>query len=190
MTANGPNFRRRTAIGIIAATAMAVAVPGIALADTAAEIATKSRAALDELYRDNPKAAEVGSRAKGVMIFPHIIKAGFVIAGASGDGALFINKKAVKYYNMSSASVGLQAGGQGYSYALFFMNDAKLAEAQKNANWDVGSDPNVVLIDAGAAKELDTRSLDKEVYAFVFGQKGLMAGISLKGTRTKEIHPK
>ncbi|WP_395392903.1 YSC84-related protein [Novosphingobium sp. BL-8A] len=159
-------------------------------ASSAAEIEAKSRAALHQLYAANPKAAAIGKRAKGIMVFPKIIKGGFVIAGSSGDGVLLVNDKVTKFFNISSASVGLQAGAQGYGYALFFMNNEKLAEATSNESWDVGSDPNVVMIDKGAAAELDTTTLNKAVYAFAFGQKGLMAGISLKGSRTKQIHPK
>lgn len=182
---------RRSAIISVSLAVLATAVPSQLLAaSSAAEIEAKSRAALNSLYASNPKAAAIGKRAKGIMVFPNIIKGGLVIAGSSGDGVLLVNNKATKFFNISSASVGLQAGAQGYGYALFFMNEQKLAEATSNTNWDVGSDPNVVLIDQGKAAELDTTTLDKAVYAFAFGQKGLMAGISLKGSRTKEIHPK
>ena len=184
-------FTRRSAMMTLSAAALASMLPVPAVArEPAAEIEAKSRAALVELYEGNPKAAAIGERAKGVMVFPNIIKGGFVIAGSSGDGVLLVDDKVSKYFNISSASVGLQAGGQSYGYALFFMTDEKLAEASSDANWDVGSDPNVVVLDKGAAAELDTTSLDKAVYAFAFSQKGLMAGISLKGSRTKEIHPK
>ncbi len=184
---------RRSALFSLAlgAAALSVGLPKSAMAaDPAPEIEARSQTALKELYASNPKAAAIGKRAKGVMVFPRIIKGGLVIAGSSGDGALLVNGKATKYFNISSASVGLQAGGQGYGYALFFMTDAKLAQASSDENWDIGSDPNVVLLDKGAAAELDTTTLDKAVYAFAFDQKGFMAGISLKGSRTKEIHPK
>ncbi|XJJ67189.1 lipid-binding SYLF domain-containing protein [Novosphingobium sp. BL-8A] len=182
---------RRSAIFTLSIAALATAMPSqVMAASSAAEIEAKSRAALHQLYAANPKAAAIGKRAKGIMVFPKIIKGGFVIAGSSGDGVLLVNDKVTKFFNISSASVGLQAGAQGYGYALFFMNNEKLAEATSNESWDVGSDPNVVMIDKGAAAELDTTTLNKAVYAFAFGQKGLMAGISLKGSRTKQIHPK
>lgn len=183
-------FTRRSAMVTLSAAALVAMVPSPLLADSGAEIEAKSRAALGELYAENATARELGQRAKGILIFPHIIKAGFVIAGSSGDGVLLVDDKVTKYFNISSASVGFQAGGQGYGYALFFMTDAKLAEATKDKNWDIGADPNVVVLDMGAAAELDTNTLNKAVYAVAFDQKGLMAGISLKGSRTKEIHPK
>lgn len=181
---------RRSTLLQMAITLAAVMLPSSSMAASAGEIATKSRAALRELYATNPKAAAIGKQAKGVMIFPNIIKGGLVIAGSSGDGVLMVDDKVVKYFNVSSASVGLQAGGQGYGYALFFMTDEKLKEASSGKSWDIGADPNVVLLDKGAAAELDTKTLHKSVYAIVFDQKGFMAGISLKGSRTKEIHPK
>jgi lipid-binding SYLF domain-containing protein len=190
MFANFQHSTRRSAIVATGVAMLALAVPTLASAETAAEIRERSVAALKTLYATDAKAAAIGKKAAGVLIFPKIVKGGFVISGSSGNGALIVNKQVRKYYNFSSASFGLEAGVQGYGYALFLMNPSALASAQKNESWDVGSDPNVVALDKGGLAELDTRSLDKGVYAFAFGQKGLMAGISLKGARTKEIHPK
>jgi lipid-binding SYLF domain-containing protein len=190
MMAGLPQITRRRAVGALAVATLALAVPAIVQAATKSEIERDSRAALNQLYSHNSWAKKVGARAKGVMIFPKIIKGGFVVGGSSGEGALLIKDKVSKYMVITSASFGLQAGGQTYGYAIFFMNDKKLNDVMHGETWDVGSDPNVVLIDEGAAKELDTTTMKKEVYAFAFGQKGLMAGITLKGNRTKEIHPK
>ena len=185
------HISRRAVIGGALAGTMALALPeGVLAASSAAEIEAKSRAALRQLYTSNSKAATVGQRAKGVLLFPHIIKGGLVIAGASGDGTLFVSGKASKFFNISSASVGFQAGAQGFAYALFIMTDHKLAEVSAGTNWDVGSDTGIGVVDKGAAATLDTKSLNKAIYAFAFGQKGLMGGISLKGSRIKEIHPK
>ncbi|TCM20426.1 lipid-binding SYLF domain-containing protein [Novosphingobium sp. PhB165] len=182
---------RRLAVGGIAAAVLTMAVPTqVSAASSAAEIEAKSRAALNQLLASNPKAAAVGKKAKGVMVFPKIIKGGFVIAGSSGDGTLFVNGKATRFFNMSSASVGLQAGAQGYGYALFFMNEQKMAETINGASWDAGSDASIAFIDKGAEASLDTANLNKAIYAFAFSQKGLMGGVSLKGSRIKEIHPK
>ncbi|KPH66782.1 hypothetical protein ADT71_04520 [Novosphingobium sp. ST904] len=182
---------RRLAVRSAVAVMLALTVPAPVLArSSASDIEAKSRAALQELYASNPKAAAVGKRAKGIMIFPHIIKGGLVIAGASGDGVLLKNGKATKFFNISSASVGFQIGAQGFGYALFIMSDQKLAEVSDGTNWDAGSDTGIALIDKGAAASLDTASLNKAIYAFVFSQEGLMAGVSLRGSRIKEIHPK
>jgi lipid-binding SYLF domain-containing protein len=169
---------------------LALAVPSLALAETATEIRERSTKALSELYAKDPKAASIGRKALGVMIFPKIVKGGFVITGSSGNGALIVKKQVVQYYNITSAAFGLEAGVQGYGYALFFMDQKALAHAKETHEWDVGSDPNVVAVKEGANAQLDTKSLSKGVYAFAFGQAGLMAGISLKGSRTKIIHPK
>jgi lipid-binding SYLF domain-containing protein len=190
MTARFPDMSRRSAVLGIGAATVVLAAPTLVMAATKSEIEADSRAALSRLYAHNAWAKSVGKRAKGILVFPKVYKGGFIVGGSSGEGALLVKDKVAKYMVISGASVGLQAGGQAYAYVMFFMTEKKLAEVTKNESWDIGADPNVVLVDEGAAKELDTTSLDKEVYAFVFGQKGLMAGISLKGNRTKEIHPK
>lgn len=168
----------------------AIVTPQAAIARASANsIEAASAAALKELYASNPQAVKLGAHAKGIMVFPKIIKGGLVIAGQSGDGTLFVRGKAVGFFNISNASIGLQAGVQGFSYALFMMTDKAIADVGKS-RWDVGADPSVVVIDKGAAAELDTTSLKKAVYAVPFDQKGLMAGIALKGSKISKIHPK
>ena len=92
-----------------------------------AQISRDADSALHALYAAQPKARELGQRAKAILIFPKIIKAGLIIGGQSGDGVLRVGGKTDGYYNISAASFGLQAGGQQFSYALFFMNDARPA---------------------------------------------------------------
>ncbi len=123
------------------------------------------------------------------MVFPRIIKGGFIIGGQSGNGALRVGSKTVAYYNISAASFGLQAGGQRFSYALFFMNDAALQYLENSDGWAIGSGPSVVVMDKGAAASMTSTTLTKDVYAFPFGQKGLMAGLGLEGSKITPIHP-
>ena len=145
--------------------------------------------ALHALYAAQPKARELGQRAKAILIFPKIIKAGLIIGGQSGDGVLRVGGKTDGYYNISAASFGLQAGGQQFSYALFFMNDAALQYLQKSDGWSIGSGPNVVVVDKGAAASMTSTTLSEDVYAIPFGQKGLMAGLGLEGSKITRIHP-
>ncbi len=158
-----------------------------AFAASSAQINRDADHALRALYAAQPKARQLGERAKAVLIFPKIIKAGLIIGGQGGDGVL--GGKADGYYNIAAAPIGLQAGGQQFSYALFFMNDGALQYLQKSDGWSIGSGPSVVVVDKGAAGSLTSTTLSQDVYAIPFGQKGLMAGIGLEGSKITRIHP-
>jgi lipid-binding SYLF domain-containing protein len=160
-----------------------------AFAASARDIDAEAEQALRRLYSTQPRARELARRATAILVFPRIIKAGLIIGGQSGDGALFVGGRIVGYYNISAASFGLQAGGQRFSYALFFMNDAALKYLQTSNGWAIGSGPSVVVVDQGAAASLTSTTLTQDVYAVPFGQKGLMAGIGLEGSKITQIHP-
>lgn len=104
-------------------------------------------------------------------------------------GALRVNGRTAGYYNSVAASYGLQAGVQSYGYALFFMNDAALSYLDRSEGWEIGVGPTIVVVDAGAAKNLTTTTLKDNVYAFIFDQKGLMAGVGLQGSKITRIYP-
>ena len=144
---------------------------------------------MQNLYAAQPKARNLGNKAKAILVFPKIIKAGLLIGGQSGDGALRMGGKTVGYYNLSAASFGLQAGGQTFSYALFFMTDSALDYLQKSDGWAIGSGPSVVVVDKGAAASMTSTSITQDVYAVPFGQRGLMAGLGLEGSKITHIHP-
>ncbi len=137
----------------------------------------------------NEKAKLVGDRAKAVLVFPKIVKAGLVAGAQRGDGVLFIGGQAAGYYNTTAASYGLQAGVQQFGYAMFLMDDQSLNYLRKSGGWEIGSGPSVVVVDAGVAKSLTTTTLKKGVYAFFFNQKGLMAGLGLQGTKITRYTP-
>ncbi len=163
---------------------------GTELASSASDISRESNAALQNLYASNPEARQLGKRAKGILVFPGIVKAGFLIGGQYGSGgALFKKGRTAGYYNIAAASYGLQAGVQSFSYALFFMDNESLNYLDNSAGWEVGVGPSIVVVDKGMAKSLTSTTLQKGVYAFIFGQKGLMAGIGLQGSKITRIHP-
>ncbi len=124
-----------------------------------------------------------------MLIFPKIVKAGLIVGGQSGDGALRVGGRTIGYYNISAASYGLQAGIQTFSYAMFFMTASSLDYLKKSDGWAIGSGPSVVVIDKGAAANLSTTTLSQDVYAMPFGQRGLMAGIGLEGSKITRIRP-
>jgi lipid-binding SYLF domain-containing protein len=153
--------------------------PAAAQAATAAEIRRDASAALTKLYAGTPKAKELAAKAKGILVFPSVVKAGFLVGGLFGEGVLFKDGKAVGYYSTVAASYGLQAGVQVYGYAMFFMDEAALKYLDKSDGWELGSGPSIVVLDQGAAKGLSTSTLREDVYAFIFNQQGLMAGLGL-----------
>ncbi len=160
---------------------------GPAVAASGALLEKDSEAALQALYTNSPGAKALGDKAKGILVFPNITKAGFIVGGQGGDGVLFEKGKVTDYYNTGAASIGLQAGVQTYGYALFFMTDGDLRHLKRSSGWSLGTGPNIVIVDAGAAKDVSTLTGQKGVYAFIFDQKGLMAGLGLVGQKITRI---
>lgn len=185
---------RRHAIAAVAA----LVGLGFAVSAFAADVAKNSaatlnkdgQAALSQLYAKVPAAKTIGGKATAVLVFPKVTKAGLGIGGQYGEGVLLKAGKPVAYYNTAGLSTGLQAGAQTYGYAMFFMNDAAVASLNKAEGFEVGVGPSVVVLDEGKAKTTTTTTLDKDVYAFIFGQKGLMAGLGIQGNKITKIEPK
>ena len=177
-------------LGCLLAVALLLAGgPQPASAASGKQISRNASAALHELYATTPAAKELGSKAKAILVFPKILKAGFMVGAQGGHGALFKGGKTVGYYNTVAASYGFQAGVQSFAYALFLMTDSALEYLGRSGGWELGTGPSLVVVDVGAAKSLTTTTLKDDVYAFVFGQKGLMAGIGIQGSKITRIHP-
>jgi lipid-binding SYLF domain-containing protein len=117
-------------------------------------------------------------------------KAGLMIGGKFGEGALREGGKTVGYYNTVAASYGLQAGVQKFGYVLFFMTDEALAHLKSSKGFEVGIGPSIVVVDKGVAKTFTTTTAKDEIYAFFMDQKGLMGGMGLEGTKMTKINPK
>ncbi len=181
--------RRRRLIGTVLPVATVVALGHKAHAASARQINQQVDQAIHALYTTQPRARELARQAKAILVFPKIIKAGLLIGGQGGDGALRVGGRTVGYYNIAAASLGLQAGAQSFSYALFFMNDAALKYLQESHGWSIGSGPSVVVVDKGTAASLTSTTATQDVYAFPFGQRGLMAGIGLEGSKISQIQP-
>jgi len=156
----------------------------------ASELSSSSQAALQQLYAKVPAAKTIGAKAKAVLVFPKITKAGLGIGGQYGEGALIKGGKAVAYYNTAGVSTGLQAGAQQYGYAMFFMNDAAVNQLDKTEGFEVGVGPSIVVMDEGKAKTTTSTTMKDDIYAFIFSQKGLMAGLGLQGNKITKINPK
>ncbi len=151
------------------------------------KINSEANAALSELYAKTPGAKSLADKAKGILIFPSVTKAGLMVGGQFGDGVLRTGGKAKGYYRSFAGSYGFQAGGQNFSYVLMFMDNASLAYLDKSEGWEIGVGPSIVIVDEGKAKALTTTTAKNGVYAFIFGQKGLMAGIGIQGSKITKM---
>jgi lipid-binding SYLF domain-containing protein len=163
------------------------ACPDSARAASAAELNRNAKSALAKLYAKSPAAKALGEKAMGILVFPGIVKGGFIVGGQYGEGVLFQGGKPTGYYNTVQASYGLQAGLQKYGYALFFMTKPILDWFLKGEGWELGVGPTIVVVDIGAATSATTMTLQSEIYAFFFDQKGLMGGLGLQGTKVTRI---
>ncbi|MBX3506604.1 MAG: twin-arginine translocation pathway signal protein [Parvibaculum sp.] len=174
------------AIALTAAGSLATA--NVASADTAEELNQQAEMALESLYATNSVAKDISEQAEAVLVFPNIVKAGLVFGGAYGEGVMKQGGEVVEYYNSVTGSWGLQAGAQSYGYAVFLMNDEAVNYVKETRGWEIGVGPTVVVVDEGAAKNLSTSTLKDDAYAFVFDQQGLMAGVSIEGTKITQIN--
>ena len=166
-----------------------LSIPALSLAATASAIDRDAKAALAKLYKSTPAAKALADKAVGVLVFPSIVKGGFIIAGQYGDGALQRNGKTVAYYRSLAASYGFQAGAQAFGYVLFFMDEDSIKYLDNSAGFELGSGPSLVVLDSGFGKNLSTTTLQKGIYAFIFDQKGLMGGVGIQGTKITKINP-
>jgi lipid-binding SYLF domain-containing protein len=174
------------ALGLLLATTT-VGPSQSAIAASATELNADGKEALDKLYAESDKARRYGRDARAILVFPRIVKAGLVVGGQSGEGVLFVDGEPRGYFRISAASFGLQAGGQTFGYALFLMNDSAVSYLRANDGWAIGTGPNVVVYNEGAATSANTTTLREDVVAFPFDQRGLMAGVDLEGSKISKI---
>jgi len=180
-------IRSLTLACVVVTAALASTVPRPAGAASAADLTRDSAAELNKLYARQPSAKVLGDKAKGILVFPSMVKAGFMFGGQIGEGVRFEGKKTTGYYNSVAASYGFQAGIQSFSYALFFMTDDALQRLDAREGFEVGVGPSVVIVDQGVARSLTTTTLASDVYAIIFGQQGLMAGLGIQGSKITRI---
>lgn len=175
-------------VALICTTAIMMLTHPRAAGAASANLDEDAAAALRALYDSTPAAKALGASAKGILVFPNIVKAGFLVGAQYGDGTLFRGGRKVANYNSVAASYGLQAGIQAFGYAMFLMTDAALEYLDRSEGWEIGAGPSIVIVDEGVAKTLTTTTLQKDVYAFIFDQRGLMAGLGLQGSKITKIN--
>lgn len=158
-------------------------------AETAKEIDASVDAALDRFNKQVKGADEAARNAKGLLIMPNVKKAGLIIGGEYGTGALRIDGKTVGYYRIVSGSVGFQIGAEAKDMILAFMTDDVLNKFRTSKGWEAGIDGNVALINVGGGGAATTRNVNEPIVGYVFDVKGLMGDLSLKGAKFSKIDP-
>ena len=156
-------------------------------AQNKATITQQSQKALNQLLKSNADARVLNSKAVAVLVFPNITKAGLMIGGQYGDGVLLNKGKPIAYYNTTGVSYGLQIGAQEYGYAMFFMKQSAITALDSTDGFEVGVGPSVVVVDEGFAKSNTSINLQEDIYAFIFNQKGLMAGLGIQGNKITKL---
>ena len=174
---------------LLATLAVDASRPALSRGRSARAIDREATQSLANLFTNTPDAKVLADKAVAVLVFPRIVKGGFIIGGQFGDGALRKNGKSVAYYRSLAASYGFQAGIQAFGYVLFFMDDESVRYLNNSDGWELGVGPSLVVLDSGFGKNLSTTTLQKGVYAFIFDQTGLMAGMGIQGTKITKINP-
>ena len=170
------------------ATAMVLEPMSEAVASPAGDaLAADAQHALQTLYAAQPDAADMGRDAKAILIFPDVVKVGFMFAGAHGEGVLIKDGKVAGHYDTTSGSYGFQAGAQRYGYAVFLMSDDAVRYLDSSKGWELGAGPSVAVVDFGRAKKLTSTTINTDAYAVIFNQHGLMAGVGLEGSKITEV---
>lgn len=191
MKAKSMDMTRRV-YGAVALATCLVFIIGSLLANashaaSAKEIDTSADVALERFFKEVKGAKEFAQSAKGLLVFPRVIKAGFGIGGEYGEGALRIGGKTIDYYNTAAASIGFQLGAQAKTIIIAFMQKEALRKFRKSSGWEVGVDGSVALIKLAAGGSIDTTNIKDPIVAFVFSQKGLMYNLTLEGSKFTKL---
>jgi lipid-binding SYLF domain-containing protein len=179
---------RAGAIALFLGAASLSAAPA-AEAASAAEIDAKVDIALNALLAESEAAQAISEKALAVLVFPDIVKAGLGFGGQYGVGALRRDGMTTGYFNIASASFGFQAGAQSYSQVLFFMSEEALQNLGKARGFELGADASVAVVDQGIGVDVSSTTAQDPIVAFVFGQQGLMGGVTIEGSKISSITP-
>lgn len=166
---------------------LAVGISSVSLADSRAEIDAGVKDSLKTFYANGASHKDLANKAAGMLIFPHITKGGAGIAGEYGEGELRVNGNTVGYYSISGGSVGLTLGAGQHSEVLMFMTPKSLHNFTESNGWTAGVDSGVAIVSEGAGGNVDTKTLQKPILGFVYGEKGIMGDLSLEGSKITRI---
>lgn len=152
-----------------------------------AEINAAADASLALLYSSTPGSRELASKSLGILVFPKIYAAGLGIGGEYGEGALRVGGTTVDYYRTSAVTFGFQAGAQSKALILMFMTQAALDKFRASKGWTAGADASVAVMRTGAQGTIDLASATAPVSAFALTNAGLMAGVTVDGTKVSKM---
>ncbi|MGI9274861.1 MAG: BPSL1445 family SYLF domain-containing lipoprotein [Endozoicomonas sp.] len=159
-----------------------------AYSESTIELDAKVREALGNLYKERSAAKELGGKAKGILVFPTVLKGGFVIGGEYGKGALVIDGKIVDYYSTVSATIGLQLGGQARSQFVMFMTADALEKFRNSKGWEAGVDGSIAIAEFGAGEAIDTKTATAPIIGFITDNRGLMYNLTLEGSKITKLN--
>jgi lipid-binding SYLF domain-containing protein len=174
-----------TAVSVAAA---ALFLSAVSFGATKDQIDVRVQNALVQFDQLNPANQDLVARAKGILVFPRVTKAGAGVAGEFGEGALLINGKTAGYYSLSSASVGLTLGVAKHDEIIMFMTQEALDKFSSSKGWAIGADTGVAVMSKGAGGAYDTKTLQRPILGFVFAEKGLIADVSLDGSKISPLN--
>ena len=152
-----------------------------------AEINSGTESALSRLYETAPQSRDLVARAKGVLVFPSVLSAGFVVGAEHGRGELRVDGKTAGYYSTTGGSIGFQAGAQSKAVIVLFMTDKALADFRASSGWTVGADATVAVANIGANGSIDSNTIRQPIVGFVMNNAGFMAGVSLDGAKINRL---
>ena len=159
-----------------------------AVAQTKDIIDGSVRDALTQFIQLDRRHERLVSNAAGILVFPQVTKGGIALAGEYGEGALQVNGATVDYYSIASASVGLTAGMATHAEIILFITPDALRKFVDSRGWSIGADTSVAVISKGMSGDYDSATLKQPILVFVFGEKGLMADLSLSGSKINKIN--
>jgi lipid-binding SYLF domain-containing protein len=175
-------------ISLLAVCMMVFAAPSIAKADTAKEIDVSVDVALENFMKEVKGAKEFLQASKAVLVFPRVYKAGFFwLGGEYGEGALRIGGKTIDYYSVAAGALGPQLGAQAKTVILVFIQEEALKKFQESPGWEAGVDGSIAVVDVGVGQAINSTTFQQPIIGFVIGQKGLMANLTLEGTKFTKI---
>jgi len=158
-----------------------------AFAESDEELNALADQAIGDLYKESSAAKSLGAKANGILIFPKITKGGFIVGGEYGEGVLRVGGKTEGYYSSASGSIGLQIGISTRSLVIMFLDQAALDKFLNSDGWEAGVDADVAVVESGASGSIDSTTTKQPVVAFNFGEAGLMAGVSVEGTKVTKL---
>jgi lipid-binding SYLF domain-containing protein len=174
-------------IAAAAAAALSLCMSATSLADSKEKIDREVMATVVEFRGLNPSNSSLGKKASGMLVFPEVTKAGVAVAGEYGEGALQVNGKTIGYYSIGAASVGLTLGVAKRSEIIMFMTKESLDKFTRSDGWSVGADAGITVMKSSANGEYDSKTQQKPILAFVFGEKGLIGDLSLEGAKITKL---